>query len=577
MRIRGNRCRICVIAVVVMLLISYAASGEQLSEENTASVQTAITLCETDMEANRNTIRILLERCMESLPEGDPAAATLGSVITLLDIGASDAVSVTTLLRNLVDRQESESFDVTSSEVDAAGSMGSKGDMEDTKLEEIGKDSSELEGGVLGDLSGWVSPAADYGLPVYEAKSLIRSIFRDQVLVKVPGDWGSNESGRSLTSYSPVNRSGAISPKAGTLTFSYFECESLSPQDALEDYENNISRMSVTTGMISEDITTTDLPARRLDFTMSVGANRFLCETVCFAYDRTVYTIELMQGMQSSYDYFPMYQDVVASAEVGDAQAVADAMQESGTHLEVDPEKAAESEDQPEGAVEQEVQSERGAELENQSESGQSDVQPECILDNAGDIGSFRYLLNGHEYQFPTAVSEIAPEDLQLNRDMVIPYDFNSDADMTEGKWTEIVNTQYYSFENSLYKEMAGVTNMSGYPVPVTGGILTALIDTQGDYVDIELPGNIKVGSPESSIMNGFPDFSGVRLDGLAHFRGNELLYAANVRDDGCNGYVLIRNDAPYYSAVSIICDGGVVREISYECIGSARAEGVFL
>ena len=52
-------------------------------------------------------------------------------------------------------------------------------------------------------------------------------------------------------------------------------------------------------------------------------------------------------------------------------------------------------------------------------------------------------------------------------------------------------------------------------------------------------------------------------------FRGNELLYACNIRDDGCTGYVLIRNDAPYYSAVSMICDQGIIKEISFECLGS--------
>ena len=58
---------------------------------------------------------------------------------------------------------------------------------------------------------------------------------------------------------------------------------------------------------------------------MSVGANQFSCETICFAYDQVIYSIELMQGQQSSYDYFPMYDQVVGSAEVGDAQQIADA------------------------------------------------------------------------------------------------------------------------------------------------------------------------------------------------------------------------------------------------------------
>ena len=72
-------------------------------------------------------------------------------------------------------------------------------------------------------------------------------------------------------------------------------------------------------------------------------------------------------------------------------------------------------------------------------------------------------------------------------------------------------------------------------------------------------------------------ELAGMPMDGTAVFIGNELLYACNVRDDGCNGYVLVRNDEPYYSAVSIICDNGVICEISFECLGSVRAYGVFL
>ena len=64
--------------------------------------------------------------------------------------------------------------------------------------------------------------------------------------------------------------------------------------------------------------------------------------------------------------------------------------------------------------------------------------------------------------------------------------------------------------------------------------------------------------------------------DGTAGFRGNELLYACNTRSDGSFGYVIIKNDAPYYSSLSIICENGRIIEISFECIGSRRAAGVF-
>ena len=192
-------------------------------------------------------------------------------------------------------------------------------------------------------------------------------------------------------------------------------------------------------------------------------------------------------------------------------------------------------------------------------------------------MSTFLYEIDGNIYMFPTAVSDIQGADIPLNPTLTLPYDFNSDADMVEGVWNELVNTQFYYFESSQYKEMAGVTNLQGYPIPMTEGMVTALIDTQGEYVNVTLPGGVKVGSYESDILKGFPRFAQTNLDGMAAFDGNELIYARNVRDDGCNGYALIRNDPPYYSALTIICDSGVIKEISFECLGSTRAEGAFL
>ena len=56
-----------------------------------------------------------------------------------------------------------------------------------------------------------------------------------------------------------------------------------------------------------------------------------------------------------------------------------------------------------------------------------------------------------------------------------------------------------------------------------------------------------------------------------------EFIYGSNTRSDGTFGYLLIKNDAPYYSSLSIICENGNVREISFECIGNIRANGLFL
>ena len=192
------------------------------------------------------------------------------------------------------------------------------------------------------------------------------------------------------------------------------------------------------------------------------------------------------------------------------------------------------------------------------------------------DISSFRYELNGHSYQFPTPMSEIDPSDIQLDRQLELPYDICSDADVESGSWTEIINTQYFYFENSLYKEMTGITNMTGYDTVLSEGILTALIDTNGTYLDVVLPGGVRVGGAESDILRGFPAFAGKEMDGVATFAGSDYLYACNVRDDGCNGYAIVRNDDPFYSAVTIICENSLIKEISFECIGSERAKGVF-
>ena len=94
--------------------------------------------------------------------------------------------------------------------------------------------------------------------------------------------------------------------------------------------------------------------------------------------------------------------------------------------------------------------------------------------------------------------------------------------------------------------------------------------------ISLTLPGGVQVGAAEWTITAAFPEFAGRTLDGLAGFRQNELLYACNVRDDGCHGYVLIRNDPPFYSALSIICDNGIIREINFECLGEAYAAIAF-
>lgn len=542
-------------------------------EENVKKQLEAVkSLADLDLDSNAAAIQILLQQCMDLLPDGDPVKATLQSIQVLTDGGSQNTAAVDLLLDGLL--QESGGSETETAETVAVAAEGSQGAFAGM----VFPDQSSLQ-----ETAGTIFNA---NLPAFEVPEFLQTQIPVSVLVDVPGDWGNNAaSGRSLISYSPVNGSGAISPKAGTLTISYFDMGADEPESAFSNYEKSISDMSVTSDMQSEDISSANLPARKLNFQMNVGANQFACETVCFIYEDTVYAFELMQGQLSAYNYFPVFNQVVQSAEIAGGETVIETeapVVETEVSVEteapvVEPEVPAETEApvaEPEAPAETEapvVESETPAETEAPAVEPETPQAPE-----GGDISSFQYELNGHTYQFPTPMSEIAPEDIQLDRQIRLPYDISSDADMESGSWTEIINTQYFYFENSLYKEMTGITNMTGYDTVLSEGILTALIDTNGTYLNVVLPGDVHVGSSEADILKGFPAFAGKQLDGVATFVGNDYLYACNVRDDGCNGYAIVRNDDPFYSAVTIICENSVIKEISFECIGAERAKGVF-
>ncbi|MFR8050580.1 hypothetical protein [Fusicatenibacter sp.] len=555
-------------------------------EENVKKQLEAVkSLADLDLDSNAAAIQILLQQCMDLLPDGDPVKATLQSIQVLTDGGSQNTAAVDLLLDGLL--QESGGSETETAETAVVAAEGAQG----TFAGMVFPDQSSLQ--------GTAGTTFNANLPAFEVPEFLQTQIPVSVFVDVPGDWGNNAaSGRSLISYSPVNGSGAISPRAGTLTISYFDMGADEPESAFSNYEKSISDMSVTSDMQSEDISSANLPARKLNFQMNVGANQFACETVCFIYEDTVYAFELMQGQLSAYNYFPVFNQVVQSAEIAGGEAVIETeapmvepevpveteapVVESEVPVEteapvVESEVPVETEApmvEPEVPVETEapaVEPEVPAETEAPAAEPETPQAPE-----GGDISSFQYELNGHTYQFPTPMSEIAPEDIQLDRQIRLPYDISSDADMESGSWTEIINTQYFYFENSLYKEMTGITNMTGYDTVLSEGILTALIDTNGTYLNVVLPGNVHVGSSEADILKGFPAFAGKQLDGVATFVGNDYLYACNVRDDGCNGYAIVRNDDPFYSAVTIICENSVIKEISFECIGAERAKGVF-
>ena len=555
-------------------------------EENVKKQLEAVkSLADLDLDSNAAAIQILLQQCMDLLPDGDPVKATLQSIQVLTDGGSQNTAAVDLLLDGLL--QESGGSETETAETAVVAAEGAQG----TFAGMVFPDQSSLQ--------GTAGTTFNANLPAFEVPEFLQTQIPVSVFVDVPGDWGNNAaSGRSLISYSPVNGSGAISPRAGTLTISYFDMGADEPESAFSNYEKSISDMSVTSDMQSEDISSANLPARKLNFQMNVGANQFACETVCFIYEDTVYAFELMQGQLSAYNYFPVFNQVVQSAEIAGGEAVI----ETEAPM-VEPEEPVETEapvvesevpvETEAPVVESEVPVETEApmvEPEVPVETEAPAVEPEVSAETeapaaepgtpqapeGGDISSFQYELNGHTYQFPTPMSEIAPEDIQLDRQIRLPYDISSDADIESGSWTEIINTQYFYFENSLYKEMTGITNMTGYDTVLSEGILTALIDTNGTYLNVVLPGNVHVGSSEADILKGFPAFAGKQLDGVATFVGNDYLYACNVRDDGCNGYAIVRNDDPFYSAVTIICENSVIKEISFECIGAERAKGVF-
>ena len=539
-----------------------------LQEDVEKQLKAVKSLTDLDPDANAAAIGILLQQCMELLPDGDPVKSTLQSIQVLSEGGSQNAAAVDLLLDGLL-----QGSGEAETEAAASGKTAAEGSQE------------LFSGMVFPDLNALQETVFDAGIPDFQMPELTQTKIPESVLVDVPGDWGNNAaSGRSLISYSPVNGSGAISPKAGTLTISYFAMESEDPASAFFSYEKSISDMSVTSDMQSEDLSSASLPAKKLNFQMNVGANQFACETVCFIYEDTVYAFELMQGQLSAYNYFPVFNQVVQSAEIAGESAVIEGPAE--TEVATVPETPVETEapEVPETPVETEaatvpetpVETEAPAVPETPVETEAPEVPETPVGTGEEDISSFRYELNGHSYQFPTPMSEIDPSDIQLDRQLELPYDICSDADVESGSWTEIINTQYFYFENSLYKEMTGITNMTGYDTVLSEGILTALIDTNGTYLDVVLPGGVRVGGAESDILRGFPAFAGKEMDGVATFAGSDYLYACNVRDDGCNGYAIVRNDDPFYSAVTIICENSLIKEISFECIGSERAKGVF-
>ncbi len=502
-----------------------AASAVYAGENTPAQILDAVNLLiNTDIETNRPAAAIMLQQLMDKIGEASPAYDIVASAKKLLEDGA-DGAAVNAVLSGAKAILDSAGRPAEST--DGVTASDSEGDSP-KEPEEPAPAPEEVE----------PPPVNADGLPIYQVEEYQEKEITSDVTAEIPASWGNNASDRALTTYSPVNDSGSISPDAGTLSTNYF-LQQNGENTNMDEYAQGIASMSVTANMEMEEEEFQGFPSRRLHYQMNVGANTYDCEVLCFSYDQDMYSFEMMQGGKASFDYFPVLDHVVQSVKLGSAP--------------------------PEPAVTEEP----APEEPEDTEEDLADLQAswDDLFQDIDDLSSFVYIINGKKLAFPTAVSDLAPGDLPINLSAELPYEQAQDA----GQDSYLANTQLYNYESGFYKELAGVTNTKGQPSPILDGILTALIDTRGDSISISLPGGLKVGSEESEIAAAFPPFSQVSADGVAGLYGEDILYAVNVRDDGCMGYALIRNDAPYFSALSIICEEGKIIEISFECLGYER------
>ncbi len=366
-----------------------------------------------------------------------------------------------------------------------------------------------------------------FALPSFSAEGYVWKQLTDEVALQVPDGWFCRESSETVMSYSPVSESGALSPSAGTLQIAAVKERNQTAESTLDEYEENLSRMNSTSGFSSEETEAAGQTARKIHYQMTLGANRFDCEIVCFMVDDVLYSIGMMQGEESSFDYFSVLDEAVESLQVKNNLQIQTAVRR----------------------------------------------QPASSYVVERDLGSFRYSINGHIYQFPTAVSDLTEGDLPLDSSDELPFEAEDpDGESRE----ELADSVYFTYVSSLYQEMIGVTNLSGTAAEMQEGMVTLLEDTKGEVIQVTLPGGLTVGSSESDIPEFFPEFAGREMDGSVSFREDELLYTCSVRDDGCDEYLLIKKDPPFYSALTILCDNGEIREISFECLGKNRAAGLF-
>ena len=389
------------------------------------------------------------------------------------------------------------------------------------------------------------------------------------VALQVPSRWGSNAGvSDAMVSYSPANRSGATDPNSSTLSTIWYNA-GVSGNSILGEYVDNIRKEDIFSDVRSEPFSVAGQEGISISYSMNVGTNSFDCRSACFVYNDILYTVEMYQGIESSTDYFPVYENVINSEAIMEGSWDLSEIQSGETDVPTPTPTEAPAEIPTPTPTEPPV--EPPAPSPTETPGPAVDPDPEVVpAPQEGDLGDFTYTIHGHSYQFPTQVNSLIEGDLDVD----LTLELSSEKDTGNN---ELANTLYFILSHVPSRELIGVCNLTGANAPMSAGVLTALVDTQALSVDLELPGGLKTGSPEALIPAVFPEFAGRAMDGVAGFRGNELLYACNVRDDGCNGYAIIRNDKPYCSALTIICEDGLIREINFQCLGSAVADSIFL
>lgn len=95
-------------------------------EENVKKQLEAVkSLADLDLDSNAAAIQILLQQCMDLLPDGDPVKATLRSIQVLTDGGSQNTAAVDLLLDGLL--QESMGSETETAETAVVAAEGAQG------------------------------------------------------------------------------------------------------------------------------------------------------------------------------------------------------------------------------------------------------------------------------------------------------------------------------------------------------------------------------------------------------------------------------------------------------------------